>query len=228
MSIHLVGGGRDVTRARRVFKPFLQEVGSGDRRIAVLLVLEEDDVESVPRYTVLVGGAAVVHVVLEGDAFSPDVLEGADAVVVGGGLTPAYADALAPIAGALRARVLEGMPYLGFSAGAACAATEAIVGGYLLHGVPVTSEDAGEELDEVTVRPGLGLVPFSVDVHAAQWGTVSRALAAVEAGKTARAAAVDEYTALIVAPDGTQRVVGEGRVWRMKPGPDGAVVSGLR
>jgi cyanophycinase len=76
----------------------------------------------------------------------------------------------------------------------------------------VAPEDAAEELDELAVRPGLGLVDFAVDVHAAQWGTVGRMIAAVEAGLVECGVAIDEHTVLI-----GQSVHGAGRVWRVEP-----------
>ena len=44
-----------------------------------------------------------------------------------------------------------------------------MVGGWLSGGVPICSDDAAEDLDEITMLPGLGLVRFTVDVHCAQW-----------------------------------------------------------
>ena len=81
-------------------------------------------------------------------------VEDADGIFVGGGLTPAYHAAFAEIASLVRERVAAGMPYLGFSAGAAIAAERAVIGGYLVDGVVVCDEDVGEELDEVTVVRG--------------------------------------------------------------------------
>ena len=55
----------------------------------------------------------------------------------------------------------RGVPYAGFSAGAALAARSAVVGGWLLDGVPVCPEDTAEDLDEIAVRDGLGLMSFA-------------------------------------------------------------------
>lgn len=104
-----------------------------------------------------------------------------------GGLTPAYQEAFVADAAATSSLLAErDIPYAGFSAGAALAARDAVVGGWRADGVAVCPEDAGEDLDEVAVRPGLGLVPFAVDVHAAQWGTLPRLAAAVAAGRVER------------------------------------------
>ena len=83
------------------------------------------------------------------------------------------------------------------SAGAMVAPVRAIVGGYRIRGTEVCSVDWSEGLEEVEIREGLGLVPFAVDVHAAQAGTLGRAVGAVAKGLVDRAAAVDENTALV-------------------------------
>lgn len=221
VSIHLLGGGRDVARCGDLLRPFVREAreAAGGRSpvIAVLLVLEADDETSPARFLAVVeaAGATEVRVVaiVEGESFGADALA-ADAIFVGGGLTPAYADAFIGIRDAVRARVADGMPYAGFSAGSAIAAGPALVGGYRVGGVEVVSEDAGEELDEIEVRDGLGLVPFAVDVHAAQWGTLSRLVAAIDAGRvSSKGVAIDEHTALIVDAEGTATVHGTGQVW---------------
>ena len=223
MSIHLLGGGRDVARCGALLKPFVAEAreraGGGEPVIAVLLVLEADDDTSVARFRSVFEAAGAesirVEAIVEGETFTADALD-ADAIFVGGGLTPAYHDAFVPIQDAVRSLVEEGMPYAGFSAGAAIASERALVGGYRLQGVEVASEDAGEELDELEVRDGLGLVPFAVDVHAAQWGTVSRLIAAVDAGLVGEGAAIDEHTALSVDATGSSAMSGSGRVWRAR------------
>ena len=87
--------------------------------------------------------------------------------------------------------------------------------------MPVCPEDSNEELDPVTVVDGIGLVGGAVDVHASQWGNLSRLVAAVEAGLVPHGVAIDECTTL--GPGGT--VAGAGRAWRVSPAPDGVVVS---
>ena len=113
-----------------------------------------------------------------------------------------------------------GIPYGGTSAGAAIAANQAILGGWQTHRAgktrPILLSGASEGLDPLTVRAGLGLVPFAVDVHASQWGTVSRLLQAVDTGLVSTGWAIDENTVLQVEND-TVSVYGQGqayRVWR--------------
>ena len=170
MSVHLRGGGRDVARCGALLQTFVAEArehaAGREPVIAVLLVLEADDESSVARFRAVVEAAGATDVrvaaIVEGETFTPEAIE-ADAIFVGGGLTPAYHEAFEPIRDAVRSRVEGGMPYAGFSAGAAIAPERALVGGYLLRGVEVASEDAGAELDELVGRDGPGLGTFSVD-----------------------------------------------------------------
>lgn len=226
-SIRLVGGGRDAEAVIPFFVDVVADAvaqrggGGSSPRIHTLLVLEEDDSESIDRFSTLVtsaGGTAVVHAICEGERFDEAAVRGADALFVGGGLTPAYHDAFAEIAQLVRELVAAGTPYLGFSAGAAIAAEHALIGGHSIAGVPVCDEDAAEELTDVTVVAGLGLVPFSVDVHAAQWGTVSRLVAAVSANLTGTGVAIDEHTCLHWQGEDTASagaVTGRGSAWQV-------------
>jgi cyanophycinase len=151
------------------------------------------------------------------------VLADSDGILIGGGLTPAYLESLGPLFEEIRERVREGVPYLGFSAGAMIAPERAILGGWRIGGVAVSPEEAGEELDEVTIVNGIGLVDVSVEVHTAQWGTLSRLVAATSAGLTDGGIAIDEATALIVGESGL-RVAGEGNVWRVAAGAERGVL----
>ncbi|MQY35132.1 hypothetical protein SRB17_31040 [Streptomyces sp. RB17] len=97
-----------------------------------------------------------------------------------------------------------------------------MVGGWLVDGVPVCPGETGEDLAEVEVRAGLGLVPFAVDVHAARWGTLARLVTVVGRGAAPYGVAVDENTLLHVA-DGEVRVAGPGRAHAVRPDGDGGV-----
>ena len=48
----------------------------------------------------------------------------------------------------------------------------ALLGGWRLGSTAVTHEDNAEDLDQVTVVDGLGLVSSTVEVHTSQWGTL--------------------------------------------------------
>ncbi len=155
-------------------------------------------------------------------------LGSADALLVCGGLTPAYADALAPAAPNLRHWLRAGSrPYAGFSAGAVVAAERAVVGGWKSAGTPVCPEDVSEDLEEVTVVAGLGLLPFTVDVHAAQWGTIGRLMAAVAGSRLRHGLAIDEDT-LITVEEGELTVSGTGQAHLVTPTTRALSVERLR
>ncbi len=235
MSVHLVGGGwPDPTG--EVFEPFLEEsaaraeaAGRTVPRIGLLLVREDAAARALEFETLLASVAAcevVATPIAEGELYTSDALTDIDGLLIGGGLTPAYYDAVAPIVEEIRLLVGDGLPYLGFSAGAAIAADAAIIGGWQIDGIPVCSHDVSEDFDDVTVVEGLGLIDLAVDVHAAQWGTLSRLIAATEAGLVEGGIAIDEFTALIIGDDALD-VVGRGSVWRVTQHDDGVIVSSL-
>jgi cyanophycinase len=204
--LFLIGGGRDDAQVRASHAPFVAACGDGP---IVAFALEEPERW---RAALQLAGARAVRSV---DAPpTADDLAGAAGVFVGGGLTPDYQEAL-------RAWRAPDLPYAGFSAGAAVAASRAIVGGWRLGGRAICAEDAGEDLDELAVRDGLGLVDFAVDVHATQWGTLTRLVHAVAAGLVPEGWAIDEGTVLVVG-DGPPRVEGLGSAYRVAP-QDGAV-----
>lgn len=158
----------------------------------------------------------IVPILLHNDTVDAlNSFDAVDGIVVGGGRTPAYLEGLRGATANIAQRVANGVPYLGFSAGAMVAPGRALTGGYLVNGIEVCDEGCSEGLSEVQVEDGLGLAPFSIDVHAAQAGTLSRAVAAVEAGLAERVLALDEATAVVItdpcASDYT--VLGSGRCW---------------
>jgi cyanophycinase len=239
MSIHLVGGGWDDSYPGDIYREFVVESaarallsGREIPRIGILLVREDaaDATESAVAYQEQLARVSpsecVVTAIVEGGLFTSEALTGIDGLLVGGGLTPAYLDAVTPIVDEIRLLVGDGLPYLGFSSGAMIAADGAIIGGWRIGDIAVCAEEAGEDLDEVTIAEGLGLVDLAIDVHAAQWGTLSRLIAATEAGLVDGGIAIDEFTVLIVGDEGL-RVIGSGSVWQVAPTDDGVLVSTL-
>ncbi|TFC80818.1 peptidase S51 [Cryobacterium sp. TmT2-59] len=235
MSVHLVGGGWNPGAFADVFGPFLAEAGRraeaagrAEPRIAIIAVRDGDAAEHAANLVEAVAAAGAfepkVTAVAHGDTAALTAVSEVDGIVVGGGLTPAYLAAVAPIAGEIRRQVAAGIPYLGFSAGAMIAAERALIGGWRMGGVEVSAEHAAEGLDEITIEPGIGLLDVTVEVHAAQWGTLSRLVAATEAGLIDGGLAVDENTALVVG-EGALSVVGAGSIWRVSQSDGGVLVS---
>ena len=239
MSIHLVGGGDRADVDEAVYGPFVAECAARVPateegrlpRVALLTVTEGADPAHGERLTASLsraGAVEVLHTVVEeGERMPAAVLDGVDGIAVGGGLTPRYLEAMAPLAEGIRAAVETGTPYLGFSAGAMIAPDRALIGGWRIDGVEIGDEQASEELDELTIVDGLGLIDVTVEVHAAQWGNLTRAIAAVDSGAVEEAVAVDECTVLIVGT-GPLRVAGAGTVWVLTRDERGVLVRSMR
>jgi cyanophycinase len=215
--VFLLGGGTDPSAATTNYGLFLSAVEAPQPRVACVMMAEADGTSPFERYDTLLRAAGDCRpwpvVIAPGATFDPDVLDSADAMLVCGGLTPEYADAVVPAAAAIRHWLADDRhAYAGFSAGASIAADRAIVGGWQHNGVAICPEDCGEDLDELAVVAGLGLVHVTIDSHCAQWGTLSRVIAAVAAGEARTGIGIDEDTMVAVAADGAT-VVGPGHVW---------------
>jgi cyanophycinase len=233
MRVHLIGGGLDRAAVLASHGPFVDDaMAAGDGPI-VAYVLDQGPETDLARWTSALAGAGASEV--RPIPISPtrgpraDDLDGAGGVYVAGGWTPGYRDAL--MAGGMAWLDVvrrEQIPYAGFSAGAALAAERAVVGGWRAklggHDVAVCPEEAGEDLEALTVRDGLGLVPFCIDVHAARWGTLPRLLHALAIADRSEAWALDEGTALVAA-DGHATVHGLGAAYRVRRTEDGAKVT---
>ena len=203
--VFLIGGGRGDDAVRASHRPFVDAVAG---RPIVAVVLDEGDGTDVERWSasLTLAGAAEIRTLVVSKQRPPrrEDVEGAGGVFVAGGWTPGYHEALVG-ADWLPPDVV----YAGFSAGAAIAGRWAIVGGWRLGDLEVCAEEAGEDLEPLTVRDGLGLVPFAVDVHATQWGTLTRLAHAIRGRLAPEGWAVDEGTALIY-DGGRTRVEGLG------------------
>ncbi len=239
MDVFLFGGGWRPEARPFTYRRFTEAASAGGHPMIALVIAVElgmDAEAEFARYAAVfgaLGGGAPQVAPLFVDEAQPLTRQalGAlnpSAVFVCGGLTPLYQAALCQDQGWLEDVRRARLPFGGFSAGAAIAATGALVGGWRLERagrpVPVTNDDAAEDLDAVSVRRGLGLVPFAVDVHASQWGTLSRLVHAVDAGLIPSGWAVDEDTMLHVR-DGAMTVHGLGSAYHVTPSARGVTVS---
>ncbi len=219
----LIGGGRDPRGVAASHRPFAEAVAGG---AVACLVADEGDGIDAERWVggLRSAGAEEVRVVALSagrPARAADVA-GAAGVYVAGGLTPLYRRLL--VDDAEPGWLPPDVPYAGFSAGAAVAAASAIAGGWRIGELAVCADEASEDLDQVEPLPGLGRVPFAVDVHATSWGTLTRLVHAVAAGLVAEGWAVDEHTCLAVA-GGEAQVHGEGCAYHVTRGDDGVQVA---
>ena len=155
MSVYLIGGGWSDEYAPAVFGPFLAECGKNAGRSSpkVRLVVMGTDSESREYHERYVAALALAgeHELLVtrvpfGEACPAETLEGIDDLLVGGGPTPEYHQALSPLYSRIRDLVTGGLPYAGFSAGAALGATTAIIGGWRVNDVAVCPDDAVHSL----------------------------------------------------------------------------------
>ena len=236
MSVHLVGGGPE-TGATGLLDPFHAEVrgrADGARRLprVVLVVVDGRGAARrfLPAYQRALDGVQVEPVLTAPGRPAPAAAFGdVDGIVVGGGPTPAYLDGVGPAAAAIGAAVRSGVPYLGFSAGAMVAPGTALVSGHLLAGRELCPAEWAEDPGELTVRPGLGLVGFPVDVHTAQAGTLGRTVALVGSGAAPVAVGIDEDTCLTVpgveADPADGQVTGGGAVWVVRRSGDATEVT---
>lgn len=212
----LIGGGRESVP---VHAAFARAAGGP----VVGFVLDAPDLDEARWYDLLTdAGVPDPHIVVVSPQRPPTPadLHRMTGVYVAGGLTPAYRDVLvAGGTGWLDAARAAGLVYAGFSAGAAIAATSALVGGWQLRvrgrQLQVCDPEVAEELDAVTVLPGLDLVDFTVEVHAAQWGTLHRLIQAMSLCAIDEGWAIDENTALEVR-DGRLTVHGDGAATRVR------------
>ena len=224
--MHLVGGGWTRAAADAVYGPFVAEAGG---QIVLVVEAGEGSDEYAGRFLDVLAavGARDVRVIAIDEQRVPvrADLDGAGGVVVGGGLTPNYHALLVERGGDW----LPGdVPYLGFSAGAAIASRLALIGGWRVATVDgatraVSPAETGEDLELVTTKPGLGLVPWTVDVHAGAWGTLARLVSVVASGVAPHGFAIDEDTSLVVRGD-AWHVAGRGTVYELRRDTRGVLV----
>ncbi len=228
--VFLIGGGWRAETFPQTYGRFLQNAAKGGQKRIVLVVAEEPDADSHLQFLRFfeafhaVGLSANEAFEMIVSAENPLTLERLAAaeptgVFVCGGLTPAYYDALCIDRSWLEFLKENKIPYGGFSAGASVAGNNAIIGGWQrgIEGqiVEIANENAGEDLDLLAVRRGLGLVSFAVEVHATQWGTLSRLIHAVDGGLAPEGWAIDENTMLEIT-GGEIKVRGAGNAYQVR------------
>lgn len=238
-SVVFLHGGGDGTEARSAtFGRFVQATNPSPSRPLALIVAEEVEADrqtSVHAYRAIfqtAGTPADCLVALEVSPTEPLTTQRLDAVhpsglFVCGGLTPYYHQALCSEATWIDYLNAHQIPYGGTSAGAAIAAQYAILGGWQAQHNgqhrPMLFHGASEGLTDLTVQPGLGLVPFAVDVHASQSGTLLRLIHAVDLEMAPAGWAIDEDTLLEVT-DRRLYLHGRGHAYYVQRAPAGGTM----
>ena len=147
-------------------------------------------------------------------------------VFVCGGVTPLYHQAVVENPGWTAYLHEANIPFGGTSAGAMIAAETAVLGGWQATRQEQSREilfaGAGEGVEQLLMRPGLGLVSFAVDVHASQMGTLTRLIHAVELGLVPEGWAIDENTMLVVNGRSHQ-IYGAGHGYHVQRGAENGV-----
>lgn len=235
--VFLLGGGWNEAGFGQTYGRFLHAATRNSVRRIAIIVAEEPDVDPQERF---VGSRGVFEMLGAQPDDAYGIFVSADkplavddlathqptGIFVCGGLTPAYQAAICQDLTWLDYLRFHDLPYAGFSAGAAIAASTAIVGGWQIalgdRTLAIAAEETGEDLDLLATRQGLGLVPFAVDVHASQWGTLTRLVHSVAQGRVVEGWAIDEDTMLQVDGLGVQ-VYGLGSAYHVVRGVDGGL-----
>lgn len=232
MKAYLIGGGWRAETFGSTYGRFVEAARSDAvRKIIQIIVLEveEDEAEMVGRYrepflTLAVKSEEINTIVVTKKRplnMEEIVSLNPTGIFVCGGLTPLYQECLCTDEEIKEFIVSRKIPYGGFSAGSAIFSAKALVGGWRIvrgeKSLPIVDEEVSENLDNVEIRKGLGLVPFSIDVHCGQWGTITRLIHAVNTGLTDVGIGIDEDTMIeIDGEDATVR--GSGQVYKITRG----------
>jgi cyanophycinase len=228
--VFLIGGGWRAETFPQTYAPFLQAATENNQRRIAIIVAEESGLNSHEQFLRFYSAFELVGLNSSG-AF--EVIVSAEkpltvgklseikptGIFVCGGLTPVYHDALCRDKSWLTYLFENKIPYGGFSAGASIASERAIIGGWRRETggqiIEIADENASEDLDLLDVRGGLNLVPFAIDVHATQWGTLSRLIHSIDAGFTNEGWAIDENTMLEICENSVS-VRGAGSAYRVR------------
>ena len=236
-SIYLLGGdGSNPDGRIETYGRFFEAASTPQGCRIALLIAEEGDAraETFEAYAEIFRSVGATQPMLTGISVAPTtpltkarlLALNPTAIFVCGGLTPRYQEALCIDRSWLEFLSERNIVYGGVSAGAAIAAKRAVVGGWRVQRGErirqILYQGASEGCDLLDTRQGLGLVPYTVDVHASQWGTLTRLMHAVALGVVGPSWGIDEDTLLEVRSD-RYLVSGSGHVYIVRLTSDGTL-----
>lgn len=223
--LYLIGGGWDEASFTQTFGRFVR-AGTKNGHCKILLVLAIDDVtarkEITEDFTTMFTELGDVNIEPFFLSITQNITRSIlhtmtpSCIFVGGGVTPRYQELLGNNSEFIEYILQHNIPYGGFSAGAAIAAQQSIVGGWKItergHDIPVLDADFSEDLEYIEIREGLGFLEYPVDVHGSQWGTITRVIHAVDRHMIPHGLVIDEST-MIEYRQNTMTVFGRGHVY---------------
>lgn len=227
--VFLIGGGWQIKGFRRTYGRFVEATRAAVGETILLVIADEADgrlADQRDRHQTIFEALGIPASQLVFEVVSATTSLTRESVArhrprglfVCGGLTPLYHRALTEDLSWLQYLIEQGLPYGGLSAGAMIAPEQAILGGWQVERdgqrIAILNEQAAEDLDRLELQTGLGLVPFAVDVHASQWGTLTRPIHAVSLGLVREGWAIDEDT-MIEVRDELVQVHGLGHAYQI-------------
>ena len=229
-NIFLIGGGGDQPKAwADTYGRFLQAAGGAEARLALAAVgvVPTETVELLAYYRkifVKLGASpdAIFDLPLtEGQTLDLQTLAALEptGVCVCGTSTPLCQQVLCADTAWVDWLKEKNLPYCGLSSGAVVAGERAVVGGWCVsvdgEQHPFQARSTSEGLDDLEVRPGLGLAPFAVECHAGQRGNLTRLIHAVAMELVGEGWAIDEDTLLEIGTRGIY-TNGLGHTYRLQ------------
>lgn len=235
--LFLIGGGRNEASYVRTYWRFVRAAAGGsDRKLNIAIVIpvdakhtddEKKELEQDARDPFLMFEPIEqdeLHVLFASkqEPLTAERLAAVQAtgVYVAGNRMSACRDALCTDRGWLAWLREHEVPYCGLGSAAAIASEKAIAGGWLLalqhFNCEIAPDKCADQRDFTELFDGLALVPFPVEVRAAQAGTLTRLTYLAAEGACAGGWAIDENTMLEVPNDEEIRVHGPGSVYRVR------------
>lgn len=240
--VFLVGGGWDEEAREPIYGRFVKAATlEGKRKIVSIVIVEAGDNEETRKASVdkcqgvfealgLSSNELATLVLSEGQSLTVEMLaeQQPTGLFVWGGLTPLYQEILCQDQGWVQYLKDHDVVYGGFSAGVMIVAEKAIVGGWKLpigdREYAILDDELAEDLELLDVRKGLNFVPFSLDTHASQWGTITRLLHAIEQELVPNHGwAIDDSTMLEVDSQGKVKVWGFGQAYLVSRSGEGKI-----